>query len=69
MTHISLKHDDKNELLKASQVAKLIGGNWVRQTVHVYLQRGKFPDPHTYVGNQPLWTREQIIRFKRGMTK
>lgn len=50
--------------LKASQVAELLGPRWSRQRVHVELKRGTFPDPATYAGNQPLWTEEQIQKYK-----
>lgn len=50
---------DKN-FLKASQVAELLGKGWSRQKVHVYLSRGKFPEPITYIGEQPLWKKSQF---------
>jgi hypothetical protein len=53
------------EYLMASQVAEIMGSKWSRQRVHVELKRGKFPEPSTYVGNQPLWTPEQIERAKK----
>jgi hypothetical protein len=46
--------------LMASQIAEMMGPKWSRQRVHTELKRGKFPDPATYVGNQPLWTPQQV---------
>lgn len=56
---------DKTEYLLASQIAELMGEKWSRQRVHTELKRGKFPQPVTYVGNQPLWTAEQIEKVKK----
>ena len=50
----------EQKLLLASQIAEMMGPKWSRQRVHTELKRGKFPQPSTYVGNQPLWTEDQI---------
>lgn len=46
-------------LYGVTEFAKLIG--WSRQKTHVYLSRGKLPEPATYAGGKrPLWTYKQI---------
>ena len=53
------------ELLKASQVAELLGEGWSRQRVHVELKRGTLgAEPITTAGNVPLWTPEQVEQIK-----
>jgi hypothetical protein len=53
------------QYLMASQIAGIMGSKWSRQRVHTELKRGKFPEPTIYVGNQPLWTPEQIEKVKK----
>lgn len=59
----------KQKLLKASEVADMLGGKWTRQRVHKYLTRGVFPEPYTYAGTSPLWTPQQVESFKKSKYK
>lgn len=53
-------------LLKASQVAELLGAGWSRQRVHMELKRGTLgAEPTTHAGNIPLWTPKQVDQIKR----
>ena len=53
------------ELLKASQVAELLGHGWSRQRIHMELQRGTLGvKPFTMVGKQPLFTPEQVEEIR-----
>ena len=56
---------NEQKLLLASEVAEILGGKWTRTMVHTYLKRKRFPDPVSYVSNQPLWTMDQINQFKK----
>lgn len=54
------------ELLKASQVAELLGKGWSRGRIHMELRRGTLHvEPITYVGTSPLWTPEQVEKIKQ----
>lgn len=53
------------ELLKASQVAEILGKGWSRPRIHVELKRGTFVEPAVMAGNSPLWTRDQVEEIKR----
>lgn len=56
---------EDEKLVKASEVAEILGGRWTRSMVHTYLNRGKLPQPVTYVGNQPLWKESQFKKIKK----
>ena len=54
------------KLLKASQVAELLGEGWSRQRVHMEVKRGTLGvEPFTVAGNVPLWTPEQVEQIKQ----
>ena len=54
-----------SDLLKASQVADLLGEGWSRQRVHVELKRGTIIDPAMWAGKTPLWTAAQVEQIKQ----
>lgn len=59
--------EDLPELLGVTEVGKELG--WDRRKVSVYHKRGKLPEPATYIGNRPVWTKQQITEYKRRINK
>ena len=67
--------DKLPKFLGIQEVAEVLG--WHKAKVSTYLTRDKesgftkglIPQPVTYVGNRPLWTEEQIKKFKKTLTK
>lgn len=55
------------KLLGTTEASAMLG--WYKQKVHTYWKRGKFIEPHTYIGNRPVWTEEQIKEFKKSLEK
>lgn len=52
--------------------AHALGGTWDVKKLSVYYRRGKLPQPIAYAGEngtRPLWTMEQIVRFKKKIEK
>lgn len=46
-----------------AEVAEILG--WSKSQVNTYMSRGKFPEPIQRLASGPIWTREQIDRYKR----
>jgi hypothetical protein len=50
------------ELVGVKEAAELLG--WDKGKVSVYLARGILPEPIQRLASGPIWTREQIERYK-----
>lgn len=49
------------ELYGTIEFTRAIG--WYKQKTHLYLTRGTLPEPIAYIGNRPVWTRNQVYKF------
>lgn len=49
-------------LAGVAEAAEILG--WKKQQIHVYMRRGKFPEPIQVLASGPIWTREQIETYK-----
>jgi hypothetical protein len=51
------------KLLGVTDVARELG--WTKGKVSEYRRRGILPEPVTRIGGRPVWTEEQILKWKK----